>query len=95
LQRRGRHLVDADGLLIGHERKDLQVGRTLENLYLDPLRKRAAANGGRIYASGPPFYLLIDVKTEAATTYAALDKVLARYADILSVIRDGKLETRG
>jgi hypothetical protein len=83
-----------EGLLIGHERKDLQAGRTLENLYLDPLRERATANNGQIYPSGPPFYLLIDVKTEAAATYAALDKVLARYADILSVVRDGKLETK-
>src|SRR5438552_467327 len=39
-----------EGLLIGHERKELQPGRTLEQLYLDPLRERAAAGGGRIYS---------------------------------------------
>src|SRR5436190_6272503 len=37
------------------------------------------------------FYLLIDVKTDAEATYAALDKVLTRFADVLSVTRDGKL----
>src|SRR5581483_11309861 len=35
-----------DGLLIGHDKKDLKPGRTLESLYLDPLRERNRANGG-------------------------------------------------
>src|SRR5262249_5427206 len=34
-------------------------------------------------------FLLIDVKSEARPTYAALDQVLARYDDLLSVTRDG------
>jgi hypothetical protein len=79
-----------EGLLVGHDRKDLKVGRTLEALYLIPLRERIAANGSRVYRGGPAFYLLIDVKTEAEATYAALDKVLAQYADILTVTRDGQ-----
>src|SRR4029078_6301830 len=45
-----------DGLLIGHEKKDLKPGRTLESLYLEPLRERTKANGGRVYKSGPEFY---------------------------------------
>src|SRR3954447_24444741 len=63
-----------EGLLIGHDRKDLRPGRTLQSLYLDPLRERIHANGGRVYRGGPMFYLLIDVKTDAEATYAALDK---------------------
>jgi hypothetical protein len=82
------------GLLIGHDRKDLRPDRTLQSLYLDPLRARARANDGRVYRDGPAFYLLIDVKTEAAETYATLDKVLAQYADILSVTRDDKFEAK-
>jgi hypothetical protein len=83
-----------DGLLVAHERKDLKPGRTLEKLYLDPLRELVKANGGKVYPDGPMFYLLIDVKTGAAETYAALDRVLARYADVLSVTRDGKFEPK-
>jgi hypothetical protein len=79
-----------EGLLVGHAANELQPERTLQKLYLDPLRARVQANGGRVYSSGPPFYLLIDVKTEAEDTYAALDKVLASYADILSMTKDGK-----
>jgi glycerophosphoryl diester phosphodiesterase len=81
-------------LLVGHERRDLRPERTLEKLYLDPLRERVKANGGRVYLGGPTSFLLIDVKTEANSTYAALDKVLARYGDILSVMRDGKFEAK-
>jgi hypothetical protein len=87
------YLVDGQ-LLIGHDRKDLRPGRTLEKLYLDPLRERVKANGGRVYRDGPSVWLLIDVKTEADPTYLALDKVLDRYDDILSVVRDGKLEEK-
>jgi glycerophosphoryl diester phosphodiesterase family protein len=81
-------------LQVGHTRRDLRPGRNLEKLYLAPLRERVRANGGRVYRDGPTVYLLIDVKTEARPTYAALDKVLARYRDILSETRDGKFEKR-
>jgi glycerophosphoryl diester phosphodiesterase len=81
-------------LLVAHEKKDVKPDRTLESLYLDPLRERAKANGGRVYPDGPTVHLLIDVKTEAEATYAALDQVLAKYADILSVTRDGKFEAK-
>ncbi len=81
-------------LLVGHTAADLKPERTLEKLYLEPLRERAKANGGKIFPKGPSFYLLIDVKTEAKTTYAALDKVLARYADLLSIARRGQFEEK-
>jgi hypothetical protein len=81
-------------LLIGHNRRDLRPERTLEKLYLAPLRQRVRANGGRVYPDGPTVYLLVDVKTEARPAYAALDRLLARYADMLSVTRDGKHEAR-
>jgi hypothetical protein len=81
-----------DQLLVGHTPLDLRPERTLEKLYLDPLRERVKNNGGRVYPGGPTIYLLIDVKTEGERTYAALRKVLAGYADILSVARDGRFE---
>jgi hypothetical protein len=82
------------GLLVGHTRLDLRPERTLEKLYLDPLRQRVRANGGKVYPGGPTVYLLIDVKTEANPTYAALDKLLARYDGILSVTRNGTFEAK-
>jgi hypothetical protein len=86
-------LVDGK-LLVSHTRFDLRPERTLEALYLDPLRERAKANGGRIYANGPTVFLLIDVKSDAKPTCAALAAVLARYDGLLSVHRDGKFEPK-
>ena len=83
-----------DQLLIGHTSSSLKPERTLEKLYLDPLRELAHANGGNIYRNGPPFYLLIDVKTAAQPTYKRLHDVLSRYADVLTTVRDGKAEAR-
>jgi hypothetical protein len=80
-------------LLVAHTPVQWDTTRTLEKLYLDPLRERAKANGGKIY-SGATFYLMIDVKTDAKETYAALAPVLEDYSDILTVTRDGKTEPK-
>jgi hypothetical protein len=81
-------------LLVGHSKRDLKPDRTLERLYLDPLRARAQANGGRIYPGVSTVYLLVDVKSDAAPTYAALHARLAGYADLISTIRDGHYEQK-
>lgn len=82
------------GLLVAHDRKDFKPERTLERLYLTPLRERAKTHGGKIYPNGPNFWLLIDVKSDAIGTYAALHDLLKKYDDILSTTRDGKHEPR-
>jgi Glycerophosphoryl diester phosphodiesterase family len=87
------HLVDG-ALLVAHDRDKVRPGRTLQKLYLDPLRKRARKKGGRIYRDGPPFILLIDVKSDAAATWAALRDVLEDYADILTVFECDRRETK-
>lgn len=87
------HLAGGE-LLVAHDLKDARPGRTLRRLYLDPLRERVRANGGRVHPSGPPLFLLIDVKSAADATYAALDRELADYADLLSVVRDGRFEAK-
>lgn len=86
-------LVDGK-LLVAHTRAELQPERTLERLYLDPLRQRIGENGGRVYRGGPVFSLLIDVKSDAEATYAAIRQVLARYADILTTIRHGVVQQK-
>lgn len=82
------HLVEGH-LLVGHDKKSLRPERSLSSLYLDPLVARVKAHGGRVYRGGPTITLLVDVKTEAVTTYAVLHETLARYAAILTVYRDG------
>lgn len=84
-------LVEGE-LLVGHTRRELLPERTLQKLYLDPLRRRVRQNGGRVYPDGPPLTLLIDIKNRGRDTYAVLRKMLASYADVVSCFRDGKFE---
>lgn len=79
-------------LLVAHDRKNVKPDRTLQSLYLDPLRKRAKMNGGRIYKDGPEVILLIDFKSDGPETYTALRKVLEEYADILTTFRAKSVE---
>src|SRR3989442_12400921 len=57
-------LVDGS-LLVAHDQNQVKPERTLQSLYLDPLRERARGNGGRIYPLGPGGTLRGDVKTDA------------------------------
>ncbi len=93
------YLVDGQ-LLVAHDRKDLKPERTLQALYLDPLRERVRANGGHVHsglgadkalrrpiaAAAPDveFTLLVDIKTDGPAVYAKLRDVLAGYADMLT-----------
>jgi hypothetical protein len=86
-------LVDG-ALLVGHDRDELKPHRTLQSLYLDPLRERVKRNGGRVYRDGPAVTLLIDIKSEAAETYRAVHQILARYSDMLTRV-DGAVVTPG
>lgn len=73
-----------DQLLVGHDLLDLRPGRTLQGLYLDPLVARIQAQGGRVYPDGPPFTLMIDIKSDATSTYRRLAEVLSDYGSILT-----------
>src|SRR4051812_42879322 len=85
------HLVQGH-LLVGHDPRGLRPDRTLQSLYLEPLKKRIAENGGRVYRDGPTVTLMIDVKSDAAQSYAALKEALQPYAPLLTVFREGRIE---
>lgn len=78
------HLVDGQ-LLVAHHRDSVKADRTLESLYLAPLRTYIQQHGGRAYPGTQPLTLLIDVKSDSEKTYVVLDAVLRRYADILTI----------
>lgn len=86
-------------LLVGHTQAELKPERTLENLYLKPLQIRVMQNQGSVYpktlnSPANRFILLIDLKTDAVSTYPELHKLLANYADMLTEVRDGHLTQR-
>ncbi len=69
------YLVDGQ-LLVGHDPEDLRPERTLQSLYLEPLRQRVLDNQGGVYPGFDGFQLMIDLKSTGASTYAELDRVL-------------------
>ena len=78
------HLVGSE-LYVAHGIGEVQPGRTLISLYLDPLRERIIDYGGWVYLQGSQITLLIDIKTEAEPTYLTLRSMLEEYQDILTV----------
>lgn len=81
-------LADAE-LLVGHDKSELRPDRTLEALYLAPLKARADANGGEIFRNGPRLTLLVDFKSDGPAAYAALAKLLNNYKEIVSGVEGG------
>ena len=86
------YLVDGK-LLVAHDRDQVKPERTLQALYLDPLRARVIKNGGHVFPNGPESTLLIDLKSDWRTTYPSLRAVLTNYSDVLTCFRDDKKQT--
>lgn len=87
-------LVDGE-LLVAHTFFQLDKERTLQKLYLEPLKKLVATNGGTVFKDDPAeFTLLIDIKNNGAKTYTALHDVLASYPEVFSHVVDGKLQKK-
>jgi glycerophosphoryl diester phosphodiesterase len=87
------HLRDGQ-ILIGHDPEDLRPERTLEALYLQPLAERVEQNRGRVYPDGPTILLLVDIKTDGATTYQALRPLFERYRHMLTQFAAGLVKER-
>ena len=85
-------LVDGQ-LLVAHGRSQVKPERTLQALYLDPLRERVKEHGGYVYPGGPEFTLLIELKANWRTSYPALREILKQYAGMLTTFKAGATET--
>ncbi|MBK8657479.1 MAG: hypothetical protein IPN22_01000 [Bacteroidetes bacterium] len=72
-------------LRVSHLPVSLRTRKTLEELYLIPLQERIALNGGNVFAGNKtPIVLMIDFKTEPASTYKVINEILKLYANILT-----------
>jgi glycerophosphoryl diester phosphodiesterase len=76
------HLVRGQ-LLVAHHKDSTDATRTLEALYLAPLR-------AYVRDHREPLTLLIDVKSDSEATYAVLDTLLRRYADVFTIYAGGE-----
>lgn len=82
-----------DGELYVYHNRPAKVDpqRTLKKLYLEPLRDRVSNNQGKVYSRyDGHFQLMIDIKTNAAETYALIQEQLQDYATLFSRIENGE-----
>ncbi|MGB0610250.1 MAG: hypothetical protein ACPGNW_04655, partial [Verrucomicrobiales bacterium] len=68
--------------LVGHDKSELKKEKTIEKLYLDPLKKRVLQGGGYVYEEKVSFTLFIDIKSEGKSAYGELSKLLKNYDDV-------------
>ncbi|MFI6681539.1 glycerophosphodiester phosphodiesterase family protein [Kribbella sp. NPDC050470] len=83
-------LIDGE-LRVAHDLEDAVPGRNLESLYLKPLADRVRENHGQVYKHGRDFQLLIDIKSDGPSTYAAIDRELTKYRGISTVFINGRV----
>ncbi|QHK20533.1 hypothetical protein GU243_13225 [Pseudarthrobacter psychrotolerans] len=86
-------LVDGE-LLVAHDREDVQPGVTLESMYLDPLEDLVRNQGHSVYPKWDgSLQLLIDIKSDGETTYAAIEQELDEHRAIMSRYSNGTTKT--
>jgi Glycerophosphoryl diester phosphodiesterase family len=86
-------LVDGE-LLVAHDFEDVQAGVTLESLYLDPLEDLVHGQGRSVYPGWDgSFQLMIDIKSEGESTYAAIEEELAEHRSIMTRYTNGQVKT--
>jgi alkaline phosphatase len=67
-------------LIVAHDRKEMMAGRSLDSLYLNPLKQCILDNKGYVYPdTNRCLQLMIDVKSEAMTTLKSLVEKLNDY----------------
>jgi hypothetical protein len=86
-------LVDGE-LLVAHDLVDVDPDRTLESLYLDPLQDLARGRGRNVYPGWDgSIQLLIDIKSDGESTYAAIHDELAEHKAIMTRTGHGRVRT--
>lgn len=75
-----------DSLYVAHNRKDIKPGRTLRELYLEPLREYFSGKEKTLYDSASPLLVLIDIKDDGLTSYRLLDRILNESREILCMV---------
>jgi hypothetical protein len=85
------YLVEGE-LLVAHNREDVKTERTLEKLYLAPLKERFDRQK-EILPGLKTLVLLVDIKGEAVATYQALEKQLEKYKPMLTVFETDRITT--
>lgn len=86
------HLINGTVYVAHDTPRDLAQTPTLQALYLEPLYRWIAEHDGAVYANyEDPIFLMIDIKTKAEPTYAALKSLLVPFSSMLWRVEKGKV----
>ncbi|WP_454852700.1 phosphatidylinositol-specific phospholipase C/glycerophosphodiester phosphodiesterase family protein [Promicromonospora soli] len=86
-------LVDGE-LLVAHDLVDVDPAKTLESLYLDPLEDLTRGRDRSVYPGWDgSLQLLIDIKSDGESTYAAVHEALAEHARMMTRSVHGRVRT--
>lgn len=79
-----------DSLFVAHDFDKIKPGRTLRQMYLDPLKNIIKRNNGSVYGNGEEIIILVDFKSEGLKTYKLLHQILEGYEEILTFYNSEK-----
>jgi alkaline phosphatase len=73
-----------DSLIVGHNWQDTSLHRTLQQLYLEPLKEKVQLHNGYPYEdSSRSLQILIDIKTDSVKTLSKLVEILNGYPELI------------
>ncbi len=78
-----------DSLFVAHDFNKIKPGRTLRDLYLNPLKNIINKNKGSVYGDSKDIILLVDIKDDGLRTYKVLHQILEEYKELLSSYDSG------
>jgi len=73
-----------DSLYVAHDFDKIKPGRTLRQLYLEPLKNEIGKNNGSVYGNDEEIILFIDIKDDGLKTYQNLHRILTEYKSQLT-----------
>jgi alkaline phosphatase len=76
--------LEGERPVVAHTRREIDPTKTLESLYLLPLREKIESHNGKVHEGNYRLTLMIDLKTDGVPTLAAIVKLLGNYTDLTS-----------
>ncbi len=74
---------EGDSLYVAHDRNEIKPGRTLRELYMEPIMRLVNRDSELLYDTSSPLILLVDIKDHGLDTYKVLDAILQDYREFL------------
>jgi len=80
-------------MVVTHDDKQLNEKPTLEELYLNPLRKIINENGGTVFKNdSTQLILMVDLKSGKVDAYNGLKKIFSNYLDLIEWYDHGEVK---